>query len=468
MFICRRVIIIFFLYSINISANDYLPNNILINSLISQKSCTLDYARINSSDEGIIDILRVSAINSNDWKNEFSSIKTLLDQGNLSCFLKINLTAIYAQRIYAKGDLINAESLFSKILTYKIGDRKFKKDIRDRLKIIKLEIKNFNLPLDSNISDSITRIRSGEAYQNINYEEKSIALQETIKSLKMQLDASIDSEVSKSFEIEGLENKLFDVNLNITNLTNNLNKKIKTIDELDQKITQISSNISLSDSPLNNNKLSFSYLNLFLFTSAIILITVIFANANSTSSSPASESEPEESEPEELEPEELDPLELEILNPRTRQKLHDNEKLLKCIQSIIGKTKISLADGYYFYSYSQGVSENIILDGDNELEPSYLLDRLIDTFFNESPIFIKSQYRFMKSDEIINANHDGAYDAAFFYKHGEIKKLPIIIKSNRWKHIFDNQISSSQEAVKIKETPEKDGIITGIGKLPRT
>ena len=463
MFICRRVIIIFFLYSINISANDYFPNNILINSLISQKSCTLDYARINSSDEGIIDILRVSAINSNDWKNEFSSIKTLLDQGNLSCFLKINVTAIYAQRIYAKGDLINAETLFLKILTYKIGDRKFKKDIRDRLKIIKLEIKNFNLPLDSNISDSITRIRSGEAYQNINYEEKSIALQETIKSLKMQLDASIDSEVSKSFEIESLKNELFDINLNITNLTNNLNKKIKTIDELDQKITQISSNISLSDSALNDNKLSFSYLNFILFTSAIILITVIFANANSTSSSPASEPKPEESEPEEL-----DPLELEILNPRTRQKLHDNEKLLKCIQSIIGKTKISLADGYYFYSYSQGVSENIILDGDNELEPSYLLDRLIDTFFNESPIFIKSQYRFMESDEIINANEDGAYDAAFFYKHGEIKKLPIITKSNRWKHIFDNQISSSQQAVKIKEIPEKDSKITGIGKLPRT
>jgi len=489
MLLFRTIAVIFFLYPTTLSANKYIPNDSLINSLISQKSCSLNYNNIKQSDEDIIDILKTSDINSSDWQIEFSSIKPRLDRGNLSCYLKINITAIYAQRLYEKGDLVNAENLFSKTLTYTAGDKEFKKSIRSKLKSIQSKTNSPSTPLDSDINnsslalnstklDSTPAIRYGKANQDVNYEEENITLQGTIKSLEMQLNASIDSELNYSFEIEDLKNELLAANLKITYLDSDVNSKIKNFNELNLKMAQILSNSNIPNETSNNNKLSFSYLNLFLFTSVIVLITATFTNINSVSAKSDSEQEPdeleseesesEEPESEELKPEETEPPGLKITKPNTKKDLHDNEKLLKCIQSIIGKTKISLADGYYFYSYSQGVSENMILDGDNELEPSYLLDRLINTFFNESPIFIKSQYRFMESDEMINANHDGAYDAAFFYKHGEIKKLPIIIKSNHWKHIFDNQISGSQEAVKIKKTPEKDSKITGIGKLPRT
>ena len=488
MLLFRTIAVIFFLYPTTLSANKYIPNDSLINSLISQKSCSLNYNNIKQSDEDIIDILKTSDINSSDWQIEFSSIKPRLDRGNLSCYLKINITAIYAQRLYEKGDLVNAENLFSKTLTYTAGDKEFKKSIRSKLKSIQSETNSPSTPLDSDINnsslalnstklDSTPAIRYGKANQDVNYEEENITLQGTIKSLEMQLNASIDSELNYSFEIEDLKNELLAANLKITYLDSDVNSKIKNFNELNLKMAQILSNSNIPNETSNNNKLSFSYLNLFLFTSVIVLITAMFTNINSVSAKSDSEQEPEElesEEPESEEPEseelktkETEPPGLKITKPNTKKDLHDNEKLLKAIQFIIGTIKIPLADGHYFYSYCQGISENIILDGDNDLESSYLLDRLIDTFFDESPVFIKSQYRFMESDEITSGNHDGADDAALFYECRELKKLSEVIKSSRWKHIFDNQMSGFIENNQVKKGVAKGGKITGIAGLPR-
>ena len=485
MFFFRGLIATFFLYSINIPANEYLPNNLLIDSLINQKSCSLSYRKINPSDEDTIDILKISDINSNDWKVELAYIKPLLDQGNLSCFLKVNITAIYAQKIYAEGDLINAETLFSKTLSYNVADTKFKKSIRSKLQTIQSEVKLFesssispnfdtntsssNLALDLNKSDSIPTIRYYQANQDINYEEENIALQESIKSLKMQLDASIDSEADTFFIIESLKNDLFAANVKISDLTKEIDTKINSVNKLNQNLAQALLNADTSNEGSSINELSFSYLNLFLFTTVIILITAMFANLNSTSLSSASEPEPKEPEPEEPEPKEPEPKEpeptvLEITEPNAKKDLHDNEKLLTAIQFIIGGVKISLADGLYFYGYFQGISENIILDTDNELESSYLMDRLINTCFTEVPVFIKSYYRFMESDEIISGKKDGFDDVTYFYEKGKLEKLPKLIESKGWEHIFDNKLSNTSPS---KKDPAKTGKITGIGGLPR-
>ena len=122
-----KVLITFILmHSITVKA-DYLPDTKLINVMLNQNICTLNLSRLRSSDIKIIRNIERSIDGS--WADKFISIYPSLEDNSLPCYVKINLTAIYAQIILSKNDYKNAELLLLKTLEYKGLDLNFKKSI---------------------------------------------------------------------------------------------------------------------------------------------------------------------------------------------------------------------------------------------------------------------------------------------------------------------------------------------------
>ena len=105
-----------------------------INKLLEQKNCTLREYRDDKEVEGINKI--AAWVNKDESLDELKTterilINRILSSKNLSCYLRINYTSLYARVLFKSEDYENALALYKKASNYRGVDNKYKKHIKN-------------------------------------------------------------------------------------------------------------------------------------------------------------------------------------------------------------------------------------------------------------------------------------------------------------------------------------------------
>ena len=271
--ISKLLIVFILMHSIELRA-DYFPDTKLINAMLNQEICTLYLTRVRSSDIKTIQNIQRSI--EDTWADEFSSIYSSLEDNNLSCYVKINSTAIYAQIISSKNDYKNAELLFLKTLKYKGLDSNFKKSMYLKIKqlqaITSSKKQQSGIHLNSNSSKKYPEKKEND--KNVSLELLARNLVESLRAdtLKDELLIKAESQInSLEMRLDELKIQLNEIDLayidEIKNLKSNSIKIKKNNANLQRELE--SSNRAL-DEILSEREDS------VLFSSNLLLLAIIF------------------------------------------------------------------------------------------------------------------------------------------------------------------------------------------------
>jgi len=176
-----------------------------INKLLEQENCTLkgDSKRETSS---VADIAK--------WVTEDKSIEDLQDteriligrilrSGNMSCFLRINYTSLYARVLFKLEDYENALALYKKASKYRGVDSKYKKHIKNFISRTENKIEIKKIFSSSKLSES-----SRSEIKPIKESSKTNDFNSLFKNLKKDQEKLIRQINTAEEKINGLESQI--------------------------------------------------------------------------------------------------------------------------------------------------------------------------------------------------------------------------------------------------------------------
>lgn len=176
-----------------------------INKLLEQENCTLkgDSKRETSS---VADIAK--------WVTEDKSIEDLQDteriligrilrSGNMSCFLRINYTSLYARVLFKLEDYENALALYKKASKYRGVDSKYKKHIKNFISRTENKIEIKKIFSSSKLSES-----SRSEIKPIKESSKTNDFNSLFKNLKKDHEKLIRQIDIADEKINGLESQI--------------------------------------------------------------------------------------------------------------------------------------------------------------------------------------------------------------------------------------------------------------------
>jgi len=413
-----------------ISSSFYLQGSSVIQSevfseIMSKKTCKLGDAKLK--EKKLIEVISNLLMGDNEeYLAGIFKIEEVAFKNNLSCYMKVNLTASYAYAANKDGSYSIASKLYYKATTFKGLPKEIKEKFISRA--VRAErhesekpssfIKNNDLDedvldevvddgssnlvfankrieeLEESIKDKEKKIIKLEAInnENSNFNEPNLLIaQERVKSLETKIQI-LQSEVSiKNQELERLNARM------------------------DKLVSSLSDGIRSEDLSLNgNSEVNESSIEIYIYvllTIIIFLAYFIYNTLYSNNSSSTNSVKPELDTPNDMAIKELENILVKIPtweNPRFKEE-----------EMSIFNEYNSLED--YLYGYCEGFSNR---SHNNEIDIGFMMDELIQIIFkNKELVSIKSHYRFLESSDLDQGKKEGSEDAMFFKRNGKLKRL---------------------------------------------